>query len=512
MTSTAPSSDMQEVITAFTKALGGMQPDFRIKTRPDGDFLIFEFSAPSTRLYEILNQINNQLHFDHPFRDRCSIGKRIKKPLNVLTIPETALLQRELSSSLTVDRNTFGDDFLNRYTESVTRLERDVVLPVNHAVYGRRGSGKSSLLAYAMHHLRLKHCPFAWVAMQTYASRTDKHAIASVMASIFAEASQYAQSQNEFKDLARELEALSESLEEMAVNMRLTRMAPRMRRMLSEVATATQPFTIFLDDLHVLGRELQPDLLHYLYSLTRGNNSFIKLSGIEQLTNLWDGPTRRGLEAPHDVQTLMLDHNLTNPDQSKDHITSILDRHAVYCGLPGIQYIAADNYLDRLVLSAAAVPRDAISLFSKSISRSLSKKQKSVSVTSLNAATSDAIEEKLKDVEKDILSEDRLKISTYLDQVKTFCLTTQKKNAFLVKIENAKPGYINVQRLIALRFVHVLHEGITPHKAGERFIALMLDYGFYIGIRAAKSIKLFPDKPRAMTARELRTLPILMPK
>lgn len=141
----------------------------------------------------------------------------------------------------------------------------------------------------------------------------------------------------------------------------------------------------------------------------------------------------------------------------------------------------------------------------------LVKKQKVVSVTSLNAAASEAIEEKLKDIEKDTSSEEKARLSACLEQVKSFCLVTHKKNAFLVKIVNASPGYINVQRLTALRFVHLLHEGITPHKAGERYIALMLDYGFYIGIRAARSITLFPDKPRPLTAKELRNLPILEP-
>ncbi len=510
MSITTSPNEAHSVVDAFKKALDGVTPDFHIKSRPDGDFLVFEFSNPVARFYELLNKINDELPEDHPFRNRSSIAKRTKKPTNVLATPEALMLQRELSSTLTVDKNTFGNDFLSRYTESVTALETNIVLQANHAVYGRRGSGKSSLLAYAMHQLRLKNLPYAWVAMQTYASRTDKQAIASVLASVLREAAQYAPVGTDFASLADELESLAESDDENSVYLRLTRLTPRLRRMLGGIATATRPLTIFLDDIHVLGTELQPELLAFLYSLTRGNCTYIKLSGIEQLTNLWDSTSKRGLESPHDVQTLILDHNLTNPDQSREHIVSILDRHAVFCGLPGIQYIADDNYLDRLVLSAAAVPRDAMSLFSKSITRSLTKKQKTVSILSLNAAASEAIEEKLKDVEKDVSSDDKKAISACLERVKTFCLADQKTNAFLVKILNSGPGYANVQRLTALRFVHLLHEGITPHKAGERYVALMLDYGFYIGIRAAKSITLFPDKPRSLTAKELRTLPIFV--
>jgi hypothetical protein len=167
--------------------------------------------------------------------------------------------------------------------------------------------------------------------------------------------------------------------------------------------------------------------------------------------------------------------------------------------------------LDRLVLAAAAVPRDALSLFSKSVARSSLKKQKVVSITSLNAATSEAVEDKLKDIESDISTNQKAAISACLERVKIFCLSKQKKNAFLVKIANSNPAYAEVQKLVALRLVHVLHEGITPHKAGERYVALMLDYGFYIGIRAAKSIDLFPDKPRQMAVKELRMLPIFDP-
>jgi Cdc6-like AAA superfamily ATPase len=421
------------------------------------------------------------------------------------------LLQRELSASLTVDKNTFGEDFLARYTESVTGLEKDIVVHANHVVYGRRGSGKSSLLSYAVHYLKQLKLPAFWVAMQAYASRNDSQVIASVLAEIFQQGSSYLGSENELGPLSNDLLALGEADDESAVSKKLLRLVPRMRKLLAEVTAPDKPLTIFLDDFHVLGRDIQPELLGTLYSLARGNRIFIKLSGIDQLTNLWDGSTKRGLEAPHDVQTLLLDHNLTSPDQSKDHIKTILDRHAKYCGLPGIEYLAADSYLDRLVLAAAAVPRDALSLFSKSVARSILKKQKVVSITSLNAATSEAVEDKLKDIESDISTSQKAAVSACLERVKNFCLSKQKKNAFLVKIANSNPAYAEVQKLVALRLVHVLHEGITPHKAGERYVALMLDYGFYIGIRAAKSIDLFPDKPRQMAVRELRTLPIFDP-
>jgi hypothetical protein len=189
------------------------------------------------------------------------------------------------------------------------------------------------------------------------------------------------------------------------------------------------------------------------------------------------------------------------------HIRSILNAHAVYCGFPNVKYLSSEDVLERLVLVSAAVPRDALSLFSQAISKASIKNQRRVSVTSVNEAASEAAEEKLKDIEKDAYS-DQDKIQMVLQTVKDFCILQNKKNAFLVRINNRSLDYGYIKKLIALRLIHVLHEGITPHKAGERYIALMLDYGFYVGLRAARSVALFPDRPKQLSARDLRKLPI----
>jgi hypothetical protein len=508
------SSDAETFLNEYANSLSGVTPSYFFKSRPDGDFLVLEFAAPTSRFYENLTRIESALPEENIFKGRVSISARQKKPANVLLIPEVTLLQAELAANLTVDRDTFGDEFLARYTASVTGLETRIVVNANSIVFGRRGSGKSSLLAYARHQLRLKAVPFCWVAMQTYAGRGDIQAIASTLGEIFSEAALYASAfdaTDQFRKTSEELSQLGEETSKTAVRTKLSRMVPRLRKLLALVAKPGHPLTIFLDDVHVVDRVLQPELLAYMYSLSRGNNVYLKLSGIEQLTNLWDGEHSRGLEPPHDITLLHLDHNLTDPALSKSHIESILDKHAKYCGLPSIGYLAGDEYFDRLVLAAAAVPRDAISLFLQSLARSIAKVQKQLSVMSLNAAASSAIEEKLKDVEKDVEKGEGTGIAKSLERVKRFCLSEHKKNAFLVRIANGTTGYNNIQRLVALRFVHVLHEGITPHKAGERYVALMLDFGFYIGIRAAKSIELFPDRPRPLAAKELRKLPILDP-
>lgn len=146
-------------------------------------------------------------------------------------------------------------------------------------------------------------------------------------------------------------------------------------------------------------------------------------------------------------------------------------------------------------------------LFARAITRATSQDQKKVSITSINLAASEIAEHKLRDVEKDH-SEAFASTRTVLEQLKAFCVKERRQNAFLVEIKNDDKAFTCIQELIALRLVHVLHEGITPHEAGRRYQALMLDYGFYVGIRAARSVDLFQRKPKTPSAKDLRGLPV----
>ncbi|WP_158509995.1 ATP-binding protein [Pseudomonas mosselii] len=501
----------QGVIKSVSSQLRGIELDHFIKSRPDGDYLVFEVAQPNSNFYSIINEADQKLEPDHPFKDRIVLQERKKRPADVFEIPEIKFLRRELTQSLTVHRNTFKEDFFNRYTNSVQNYEGDIISNANFIVYGRRGAGKSSLLAYAMHKLIDLNRPVVWIAMQTYSARSDTQAIFSILSELLSGAKEQSPESTEIIELAREASILGESDDSPDLDKKLQRLIPRVRRVLGHCVSTDLPLTIFLDDLHLLDQTLQPRFLATLYSLTRDNNIYIKASGIEALTRTWDGALHMGLQSPHDLQIMRLDYNLTMPERSMAHIRDILDAHARYCGLPSISYIADEKVISRLVLAAAAVPRDALSLFSQAINKSMVRKQKSVSITSVNLSASETIEVKLRDLEQDLVSE-KNEVSELLESVKKFCIEDQKKNAFLVKIDNNSTGFNLTNKLAALRFAHVLSEGTTPHSAGVRYMALMLDFGFYVGIRAAKSVALFMDEPKAISAKDLRKLPIFHPK
>jgi hypothetical protein len=496
-------SEAKQIINAYAKELG-IYPGFFIKERADGPFLIIEFARPGERHFRILNNIVSSLPSENPFKERSTVQKRKAAPEHRLKLPETDLLKNEIAGSLTIDKNSFGPNFFSHYTRSVAGFEQQITAKANYAVYGRRGAGKSSLLAYAMQTAIQDRHPYSWVAMQTFANRADVEVVPAVISDVLRSLSIGAGS--EIIALATEFDAISENGTNETLS-KCDRLIPKTRRALGRLATVACPLTIFLDDIHLIDDSIQPFVLGFLYKMSRGNNVFLKISGIGQLTKLYDASKKTGLQSTDDVQVLNLDLNLTIPDQSKEHIVSILNAHALYCGLPDICYLAGDEALSRLVLVTAGVPRDALNLFSIAISKAIAKRQKLVTITSINAAASEMIEEKLKYIENDS-GDDAADIKSILFEMKDFCVSQKQKNSFLVEIKNGDRRYQVIQKLIGLRLAHLLHEGITPNQAGKRFIALMLDYGFYVGIRAARSVELIPSTPRALLAKELRSLPI----
>jgi hypothetical protein len=116
----------------------------------------------------------------------------------------------------------------------------------------------------------------------------------------------------------------------------------------------------------------------------------------------------------------------------------------------------------------------------------------------------------VREVESDVLdTATESSLESVLERVKEFCVKQKRKNAFLIEIRKDNPLYRPIQELVDLRLIHVINEGITVGDAGRKFLALILDYGFYTGIRAAQNVDLFNKQTERVAYKDLRKLPIL---
>jgi len=449
--------------------------------------LIFRIVNPTDRYYKILSDIK-EIH-ESDLAEHLQVALLKRKPGEQDSNAERNMFLRTLSESLIVNRYTFQSDFFLRYIQTASGAEERIVSDANHIVFGRRGSGKSTLLLYALHSLEQQERMSAWVDLQSYSKRKDDGVIADVLCEILEQFG---------KRLRGTHRDLVKSLREPGISLDF------IRRLLPSVKSCIIPRLnecfIFLDDLHVVEQAIQPKLLDVLYSITRGSRIFIKISSIETLTVTYDSGSKEGMQQHHDIQRLPLDYNLTKPDLAYKHITSILDSIAGYCGLfSALKLCTNENVLKRLVWTSAGVPRDALSVFSQAMGESQGSR---ISVSSINAAVFRLKTTKMVDLEYDT-NESSVQLANLIEQITKFCFQ-HGNNSFLVKKNHLLP---NIMRLVDLRLLHVIHEDLTPEKAGEQFIALTLDYGFYVSERKSSRINEFNPNLDTIKTKALRELP-----
>lgn len=490
----------------FEQQSGLFGVDSELKQRPDGALLVIKVANPTERLFRVLESAREEIVSKSGEELRATLQRTAKS--NPLQSAEGRLLLRTLSESLNINRNSFKDDFFARYTKSVSGAEEQITAAANHIVFGRRGAGKSSLLLYGLHTRSSREHTSAWVDMQVYSQRTDVSVAIDLFLEVISQVKPNLEGGALAEAVASELRSLkgSQTVDEA----RIRKVLPDVRRALGDFAGRGEDLTIFLDDYHVLSRDLQPKVLALLYAVTRGNAIFLKLSSIETLTQTWDAATKSGLQIPHDVQEIKLDYNLTIPEKATEHITSILDAHATYCGLSSIRSLCTStDVLSRLVWVAAGVPRDALSIFGQAMTKASLTGGKYVSVSSINVAASETVNVKLKELDSDASGEAG-SLHALLETLREFCVKQQRKNAFLVEIRNDDLTYQRVLKLVDLRLLHVINEGISVGEAGRKYLALILDYGFYIGVRAAKSVDLFNKQTKKVAYKDLRRLPVFV--
>jgi hypothetical protein len=495
--------DIEAILSKFKRRSGFDGIEYEVKQRAEAQALVLHMANPTERFFRVLQEAKAETEGDD--FPTATIQKRT--PRNRLQSPEAKYFLQTLSDSLTISRSSFKEDFFTRYTKSVSNAESQVTAAANHIVFGRRGAGKSSLLLYALRSRDAESQPSAWIDMQVYEKRKDNRVVLDLLVDLLGQLERFVMRSPVYAQMLIAVQRLRR--DEDLTNEKIRKFLPDLRQVFSILEAQVKNVFVFLDDFHVIDISIQPEVLGFMYSLTRGNNIFLKLSAIETLTRSWDSKAHNGLQVPHDAQTIKLDYNLTMPDKAATHLERILDAHAVYCGLPSVRFLCTSaDVLSRLVWVSAGVPRDALNMFAQAMTKGTTEGRSRVSVTNVNIAASEMVSQKLRDLEADVPgSTIETGLESTLETLKNFCIKKERKNAFLLEIRQ-DAVYQNVLKLVDLRLVHVISEGITVGEAGTKYLALILDYGFYTGIRAAQSVDLFNRQTERVAYKDLRKLPI----
>jgi hypothetical protein len=343
--------------------------------------------------------------------------------------------------------------------------------------------------------------------MQAYTSLTGDDLTVEAIHDVchgFADAIDHIRHDKNLVPLASELRGLAEKL--IAGDLSLARVPVSVKRVFSKITGRTKsPVVLFLDDYHLVDHASQPGLLHTLHGCLKGANGWLKIAGLSALLNHYDPVSRHGLQVPGDAQFISLDLTLTNPEAAEAHLTAILESFLKAVGYSFSSVVISPTAFKRLVWANAGVPRDFLQMFARSLEHGHRNRHTTVTLSDVNIAIGEFGQQKMDDLERDARNAAG-SLRQMLTCLEEFCLGDHETNAFLVKCEESDERKL-VHALADLRMVHLIHQSITPHKAGERFEAYILDYSLFTGFRRRRNVKEMVPGETQFKASELRALP-----
>jgi hypothetical protein len=368
----------------------------------------------------------------------------------------------------------------------------------NHLVFGRRGAGKTTLMVEAKRSVEAQGYLTVWVNIQTYRHEGPFRTFAWVSAAVCERL------QIHFKDVRSrvlmDLEALRVEIEALLTSESTDRVAaqrliPRVRRLLERaVGTAGARLFIFLDDLHYLRREDQPDLLDMVHGITRDIDAWMKVASIRHLSRWFRPSPPTGLQSGHDADHIDLDLTLESPSEAKKFLDSMIDNYAVHAGLGSARGVLSEEALNRLVLAAGAVPRDYMIIGAGAI-RQARKRSNSryAGVQDVNRAVGDQSKVKLAELEDDaasIANGGAESIIAALNVIRAFCLDDKRYTFFRIDFRDKEmhpAEYATVQSLLDVRILHLVASSLSDKDhAGRRSEVFMLDLSQFSGQRLKK--------------------------
>lgn len=491
----------------FAQSLGLPQVETVVDLVGNRDFLKFKVGRRAPVYDHALRETLKSLPEMNPFYGL--LGLQVIPPETFPNSMEAEVLRGLLArSTRAISGQSSLRMFPGQHVPFQNNEETQAIQPATHLIVGRRGVGKSTLILKAKELLDRSSNISIVLDMQPYAHRRDDEVRVDVLADLAAAIS--TAFRRKFPGSAKAANGLDQfSAGLLAGEIKQDRASAALRRAISDVTeSAAADLFVFLDDYHLVDSDQQPRVVEAIHGALKGVRGWLKVAGLHSLLRVYDRTTKQGLQIPGDAQVLSLDLTLVDPEAAEEHLRRILLNFLKLVGVEKLNAAVAEGAFHRLVWANAGVPRDFLQMFSKSIEHALRAGRKKVELSDANLAIGEFGQQKMADLEEDARNEENL-LKKALSAIEAHCLEKKHVNAFLIRRDTTEE-YKAVQTLSDLRLLHLLHQTITPHKAGERYEAYMLDYSLFTGFRRRPKIKqTLPSDGKQFKAAELRKIPIL---
>ena len=503
-----PERAQEEASGLFAQALGLPDVSAIVELAGTEEFLKFRVGRRAPVYDHALRETLQGLPDTNPYRGL--IGLQVDPPERFPDSMEADVLRGLLvRSTRPIAGQPTPHAFPGQYVPFQNNEETQAVQPATHLIVGRRGVGKTTLILKAKELVERSRGLPVVLDMQPYSSSDD-----SVLIDVLTDLAKgiAVAARRRYPGASEGIKALDQFAKDLFTGaMKPERASAALRRAVSALTTATDAdLFVFLDDYHLVHTDQQSKVVEAIHGGLKGARGWLKVAGLRSLLKVYDPTSKKGLQSPGDAQVISLDLTLVDPEAAEEHLRRIVQNFLRIVGVEKLGTAVAEKAFHRLVWANAGVPRDFLQMFSKSIEHAKRAGRARVELSDANLAIGEFGRQKMAELEEDARNEQNL-LKRALEAIEQHCLESAKKkvNAFLIRSESSAE-YKAVQTLSDLRLLHILHQTITPHKAGERYEAYMLDYSLFTGFRQRRNIEqMLPEDGKQFKAKQLRKIPIL---
>jgi hypothetical protein len=256
------------------------------------------------------------------------------------------------------------------------------------------------------------------------------------------------------------------------------------------------PSFLLLDDLYHLRVSDQPLIIDYFFRIAKGANLWLKIGTIRHRSRWYvRGNPSIGMKLGDDADEIDLDATLEKYGLTKNFLFRILSQLSSVAGVQ-LDEILVEGGRDRLVLASGGVARDFLSIFRKSIDVILEKMIRKdfargtrIGVEAVNVAAAELGQFKEEDFSRDTGEDDQVRLTSVLEGIIEFCVSTIKSNCFLVEKDLVNNITSGINELVDLKFLHRAKSRVTVRdRTGRLYDAYMLDISRYTGERTRRNL------------------------
>jgi AAA ATPase-like protein len=395
-------------------------------------------------------------------------------------------------------RTSEAQPSLHYVLDAAANLAR-VRSPRHSLIFGRRGAGKTALMLEAKRQIADDGQLVVWLNLQTYRRESMQRVllwVASKIVDALLASLRVDQRQRHLyggaSSLRAQLEALLGMSEVSAVE--VDRLVPQIQSVIQRFCESTSKrLYVFLDDVHYIARDNQPELLDVLHSCVRDADAWLKIAAIRHFAKWYRISPPTGLQAGQDADMIDLDITLQEPTRAKQFLERVLAGFANHVLIPKLSALFSYEALDRLVLASGAVPRDYLVLAAGALSHARSRgRGRVVGKQDVARSAGDIAQAKMAELEEDATSAAGAaqQMIQGLQRIRAFCLEDRRYTFFQVDFKDKETKveeYSLLQSLMDVRLIHIVNPSVSDtHKSGERSEAYMLDLSQFSGERLKK--------------------------